>query len=531
MTRRTARGWLWLIAFAGVVPARPAAAVDLSTVVEQASDHDADLAAFRAGSRAAQQALPKARAGFLPQVAGGWGRAYNSTVMDGFPRNTYWQNGWSVTLTQPVFDWSRWTVYKQADVIAARGAVEVASAQQSAIVQAVRAYFDELAAEDELTRANDYTAALDLHFDQLRRRQAAGEATVIDLREAEAAREQARLQQQDARGELQLKRLALEQLTGQPFAALSRLSDNAVMPRLDTVDGEDWALQAEAHDYQVQLKQIDRRLSALEVEKARARHLPVVNLSASHTPAGAASGYSRPTTTTTAMLSITIPLFEGGESNAIVDEKLALEDKAQNELLAAQRVAGATARENWSRFRAGLARVESLTRLMRTTRAALDATQVGYKVGSRTSADVLRASDALYSNRRDWIRARYATIVALLQLKAATATLDFDEVGRVNGLLVGAGSGAASVAADGLADGPASQPATEPTNEPFAYATANRAAIVPLARPPSSAVPAARTVLERSAEGSTLTSASASASASGAVNALQAWRASTLTER
>ncbi|MFM0649095.1 TolC family outer membrane protein [Paraburkholderia bryophila] len=515
MTRRTVPGWLWLIALACVALARPAAAVDLSTVVEQATDHDADLAAFRAGSKAAQQALPKARAGFLPQVAGGWGRAYNSTVMEGFPRNTYWQNGWSVTLTQPVFDWSRWTVYKQADVIAARGVLEVASAQQSSIVQAVRAYFDELAAEDELTRANDYAMALDLHFDQLRRRQAAGEATVIDLQEADAAREQAQLQQQDARSELQLKRLALEQLTGQPFAALSRLSDSAAMPRLDPVDGENWASQAETHDFRVQLKQIDRRLAELEVEKARARHLPVVNLSASHTPAGAASGYSRPTTTTTAMLSITIPLFEGGETTAIVDEKLALEDKAQDELLAAQRVASATARENWSRVRNGAARVDSLTRLMRTSRAALDATQVGYKVGSRTSTDVLRASDALYSTRRDWIRARYATIVALLQLKAATAALDFDEVERVNGLLVRAGGGAASVAVNGLA------------NEAPAHAIANRTAVVTIERPPSSAAAVGQTIPKHRADGW----ASPSASASAAANALQTWRASTLTEQ
>ncbi|WGS51848.1 TolC family outer membrane protein [Paraburkholderia sp. D15] len=431
-----------LVALACATCASEAAAVDLLTVVEQATDHDANLAALRAGSRAAQQALPKARAGFLPQVAGGWGRGYNSTVMEGFPRNTYWQSGWSVTLTQPVFDWSRWTVYKQADVVSARGVVEVASAQQSTMLQAVRAYFDELAAEDELARAGDYAAALDAHFDQLRRRQAAGEATVIDLREAEAARGQAQLQRQDARSDLQLRRLALEQLTGQPFTSLSRLAEGVAMPRLDDSpdDADAWAAQAEAHDYAVQLKQIDRRLAELDVEKARAKHLPVVSLSATHTPAGAASGYSRPTTTTTAMLSITIPLFEGGETNATIDEKRALQDKAQDELLAAQRRAGAAARDSWSRFGAGVARVDALTRLMRSSREALAATQVGYKVGSRTSADVLRASETLYANRRDLIRARYAAVVTLLQLKAATAALDLGEVARVNGLLAASGA-------------------------------------------------------------------------------------------
>ncbi|CAB3794195.1 Outer membrane protein TolC [Paraburkholderia ultramafica] len=439
MNKRTVSGLL--IALACAAHASTAAAVDLLTVAEQAVDHDADLAASRAGSRAARQAVPKARAALLPQLAGGWGRAYNRTSMEGFPRDSYWQNGWTVTLAQPVFDWSRWTAYRQADLVGARGAVDAARAQQSAILQAVRAYFDELAAEDELARANDYTAALEQHRDQLHRRQAAGEATVIDLREAEAAREQAQVQQLDARSDLQLRRLSLEQITGQPFVGLSRLSDTALMPRLSPDNRDSWAAQAEAHDYLVQLKQIDRRIAQFEVEKARARNLPVVNLTASHTPAGAASGYSRPTTTTTAMLSVTIPIFEGGETDAIIDETLALEDKAQDELLGATRVAGATARENWSRFHDGVTRVEALVRLAQTSRAALVATQVGYKAGGRTSTDVLRAADLFYANRRDLIRARYTAIVALLQLKAATATLDLGEVARVNGLLAGAEEG------------------------------------------------------------------------------------------
>jgi outer membrane protein len=427
-----------LIALASLGYASVAAAVDLITVADQAIAHDAELAASRAGSRAARLAVPKARAALLPQLAGGWGRAYNRTAIDGLPTDSYWQNGWTVTLTQPVFDWSRWTTYRQADLISARGALDAARAQQGAILQAVRAYFDELASEDELARADDYTLALEQHIEQLQRRRAAGEATVIDLRDAEAAREQARLQQADARSDVQLRRLALEQITGQPFAALAHLSEAALMPRLSPDDRDSWVTRAEAHDYMVQLKQIDERIAQFEVQKARARHLPVVNLTASHTPAGAASGYVRPTTTTTAMLSVTIPIFEGGETDAIIDETLALEDKAREELLGATRIAGATARENWSRFHDGVTRVEQLMRVVQTSRAALNATQVGYKVGSRASTDVLRTADSFYTARRDLIRARYMAIVALLQLKAATAALDLDEVGRINGLLAGA---------------------------------------------------------------------------------------------
>lgn len=422
-----------------------AGAVDLLGVVEQTTDHDAELAASRAGAKAALQAVPMARAALLPQLGGGWGRAYNRIAVQDYPRTAYWQNGWTVSLTQPVFDWGRWTALKQAGLVEARGALDAARAQQSSILRAVRGYFDELGAEDELTRATDYAAALDEHLRLVQRKHAGGEATVIDLREAGTALQQAQLQQLDARNDLQLKRLALEQMTGGPFVALSRLVDASgatgtagaiPMPHIAPDDADAWATQAEAHGYDVQLKQIDWQIAKLDVEKARAGHLPTVSLTATHTPAGAGSGYARPTTTSTAMLSITIPFFEGGATRARVAESKALEDKAQDDLLAATRQANAAARDADWRFRSGAARIDATAQLAQAARASLDAVQIGYKVGSRAGTDVLRAADVFYTSRRDLIRARYDTLVALLQLQASTASLDFEAVARVNALLV-----------------------------------------------------------------------------------------------
>src|ERR1700754_3364365 len=205
-------------------------AVDLLSVVEQAVDHDANVAQARASYDAARQAVPTARAALLPQLTGGWGRSYNRIDTDGFPRSDYWQSGWSVSLTQPLFDWTRWTAYRQADLIEARGAVEFGGAQQSSILRAAKAYFEALAAEDELRRIDDYLAAIDAESAQLQRRRAAGEATVIDVREAKTLHDEVTLQQRVAQNDLRNKRRALEQVTGAPFEALARLSPATTLP-------------------------------------------------------------------------------------------------------------------------------------------------------------------------------------------------------------------------------------------------------------------------------------------------------------
>ncbi|WP_407668282.1 TolC family protein [Paraburkholderia bannensis] len=174
------------------------------------------------------------------------------------------------------------------------------------------------------------------------------------------------------------------------------------------------------------------QIARFDTEKARAARYPSVDLQVTHTPAGAAGGYARPTTTTTGMLSVTIPLYSGGEISAKVDEANALQDKARDELDAAVRDAGANARDAWLRVNSGGMRVSALDDVVRRAQSALEATRIGQRAGSRTTYDVLRATDAFYASRRDWIRARYDTVLATLKLLAQASMLDLDEVGRLN---------------------------------------------------------------------------------------------------
>jgi len=410
-------------------------AADLVTVVQQSLGYDADLAQARAAYEAAKEAVPQARAGLLPQVSGGWGRSYNSIATQGFPRTSYWQNGWTVSLTQPLFDWTKLSAYRQADLVEARGAVDVDLAQQSVLLRAVRAYFDELAGEDEIRRAAGYAAAVDAHMQILQRNRAAGEATIVDLREAMTTHEQVALQQTDAQSALQAKRRALEQMTGVPFDALAGLPDALALPRLVPEDSDAWATQAKETGYAVQQRKLDWEIAKLDVSKAEGAHYPAVYATGSYTPAGAASGYARPTTTATGMLSISIPLFAGGAMQSKVRETQALQDKARDALAAAARAAYASARDNYARYQQGRARVEMLTHLLVSCRETLAATRVGYKVGTRTSTDVLRAIDMLYATQRDLSAARYDALVALIQLKADASMLSLSDVVQINAVL------------------------------------------------------------------------------------------------
>ncbi|HDR9487827.1 TPA: TolC family outer membrane protein, partial [Burkholderia aenigmatica] len=414
-----------------------ARADDLLTVVADVLEHDATLAGSRADVEIGRLGIPRARAGLLPRVDAGWGRTYNRISTRDVPPVRYWQNGWTVSLTQPLFDWERWIAYRQAGTAAAKSELDYARARQALMLRAGRAYFDLLAAADELTRATDYLKAVtELHELTLHRR-TAGEATMIDVRETEAQLDAARLQEIDARQALDSRRRAIETLIGRPLGLLARVPDEPPALRLEPDDAGYWIGQAQQKSYPVQIGELDVRDAGDNARRVRAQRYPVVNLTASHTPAGAASGYGQPTTTTSAMVTVSIPIFAGGDIQARLGQALAAGDKANSALLAAVRQAGADTRESFERLSWARARCTLTSRLVQANARALDATQIGYRVGSRSGLDMLRAYETLFASRKARKEAQYEMLSAFLALKANVASLDFDDIATLNGWLTG----------------------------------------------------------------------------------------------
>ena len=90
-------------------PASLVHAADLLSVYRDAVGHDAQFAAARATLDAGREKLPQGRAGLLPGIGLGVATTWNETESTrrvngatAIPAN-YNSNGWTVTLTQPIF--------------------------------------------------------------------------------------------------------------------------------------------------------------------------------------------------------------------------------------------------------------------------------------------------------------------------------------------------------------------------------------------------------------------------------------------
>ena len=86
-------------------------------------------------------------------------------------------------------------------------------------------------------------------------------------------------------------------------------------------------------------------------------------------------------------------------------------------------------------MQSGQAQVKALEAAEASSQLALEATQLGYKVGVRVNIDVLNAQTQLYTTQANLARARYDVIVGGLRLRQATGQLAPSDVGAANSLL------------------------------------------------------------------------------------------------
>ena len=312
------------------------------------------------------------------------------------------------------------------------------SAEQDLILRVAQAYFDVLAAQDTLGTTRASKAAITEQLASAKRNFEVGTATITDTREAQARFDLASAQEIAADNDLRTKRIALDQLVGRAGVAPRPLRTPVVLPDTAPANPDEWVTSADAQHPSVLRARVGLEVAQLETTKARAAQLPTIDAVAS-----IGGSYSRgaavalPGTISTASLGVQLnwPLYTGGAVQNRIKETLVLEDKSRYDLEAARRSVAQGARVAYFGVQSGLAQVKALEAAEASSKLALEATQLGYKVGVRVNLDVLNAQTQLFQTRRDLDKARYDVLVGGLRLRQAAGRVTPDDVAATDRLL------------------------------------------------------------------------------------------------
>jgi outer membrane protein len=80
--------------------------------------------------------------------------------------------------------------------------------------------------------------------------------------------------------------------------------------------------------------------------------------------------------------------------------------------------------------------VRALAQAVESSRTALEATQAGFEVGTRTIVDVLISQRQLYTAITNYYQSRYTYIGNVLRLKLAAGTLQIQDLEEIDRHLV-----------------------------------------------------------------------------------------------
>jgi outer membrane protein len=415
-------------------------------IYRDALANDATYASARAARDAGLESLPQGLAQILPAVNATAFTQENNTNISfrGAAPGSQRQgnsNGFTVTLTQPLFNWQNIQVYKEAGFKAAQAEATFGQATQDLIVRVAQAYFDVLGSQDSLAFIQAQKVAISEQLAQAKRNFEVGTATITDTHEAQARYDLATSQEIAAQGDLEIKKRALQQIVGKFPERLEPLKPNVELSSPQPNSMEEWASAAN-QGYQARAQEAALEIAAREIERIRAGHLPTLNIVGS--AGGSSSSISTSTsvnnnasdaTTRTIGLQLAIPLYAGGNVSSQVRQAVANREKAQQDLESTRRAAALAARQAYVGVSNGMAQVKALEAALVSSRSALDSNKLGYEVGVRINIDVLNAQQQVYSTLRDLSKARYDTILNGLKLKAATGALGEADVEEVNRLL------------------------------------------------------------------------------------------------
>ncbi|MDH5396302.1 MAG: TolC family protein, partial [Gammaproteobacteria bacterium] len=79
-----------------------------------------------------------------------------------------------------------------------------------------------------------------------------------------------------------------------------------------------------------------------------------------------------------------------------------------------------------------ISQVKALKQVLASSSIALEATQAGFDVGTRTAIDVLDSQRELYRARRDYAQVRYNYVLETLRLKLAAGILSAQDIEQLN---------------------------------------------------------------------------------------------------
>jgi len=434
---RITRGTCTSIAALALALALPpaASATDLSDIYLLAKDYDPTLQAAMATHAAALQQLPLARSAFRPQVNLGFDASVGEQDDDG--DGLFQSTRWTLSISQSIYHRSNSALLGQAKLGVLQADANLEAARQQLILRVAEAYFEVLRAEAAVAFSQAELQAIDRQKDQAEKRFDVGLATVVDVRDAQAQFDLAVAQEVAAGNGLETALEALRLLSGSDSEKLAALKDSIPLVAPEPARIKDWVQIAVDQNLDLATARLATESADVKVAAERGARHPTLDLLAiaSSSNTDQERRQDQHIESGELRLELRVPLYTGGRINAQVSSARSEAEASKLRLRAQELATEQRTRDAYRGVVTNISRVLALNEALTSTQKSAEATDAGFRAGTRTSVDVLRALRDTFRARSDYVNARYDYVLNTLSLKSAAGTLGEQDLMAVNALL------------------------------------------------------------------------------------------------
>lgn len=407
----------------------------LAEIYSQAKDNDPTLLNAAALRDSAFEAINSSRSSLLPQINltasydytdSNYESASGNGTMDSNRLNA------GVSFSQELYNRSSWISLDTAEKTARRADSAYAANQQELILRVSQAYFDVLKSKESLQFVRAEKKAVARQLEQTKQRFEVGLSAITDVHDAQAQYDTVLADEVLAENELANSYEGLREITGRSHSNLSELDTKRFSASRPDETVQRLVDQAQQKNLSLLTARIEQDIARDNITLASSGHLPTLTLDGGYSyfqeHNNENSYHNEDIGSLNLGLNLSVPLYTGGKVTSLTKQAEYDYVAASQDLEKTYRTVVKDVRGYNNNIVASIGAIRAYEQTVVSAKSALEATEAGFDVGTRTIVDVLDSTRRLYDANRSLANARYDYIISVLQLRQAVGTLSEQDI-------------------------------------------------------------------------------------------------------
>lgn len=436
-----------------VLSSSHANAASLLEVYDLAAQSDPTIRAAEATRLATREARPQAWSAFLPNISAnaGWAGTRSGQDIAVSPitgrttgaATTTRGGTWGISAVESFNLPGAIRSLKRTDYTLAQADITYHAAELDLVSRVATRYFNVLAAKDTLSAAQSNLDSLNQQLERAEKRFEVGLSAITDVQEARAQRDRANATVISSKRVLATNLELLREVTGTAIDTLASPGDDMPLLGPDPQSEDEWVQKALDGNLDLANNRIALDAASYDVGTQKLTRFPTITLGANYQNTNEYSDFkalgSNNTTNswsgTYLSLGVTVPIFTGGLNSSLIRQAVYQQRAARERVEQSTRETERAARDAYLGLQSAITQVEANKQALESARLALQATEAGFDVGTRTTIDVLTSRNTLLTAEQSYALSRYNYIQSIITLKTATGALTRDDLQQINSWL------------------------------------------------------------------------------------------------